>query len=434
MKPSVKFQIQTGFSLNEEALRSLTLLYQPIIGAKALSLFLTLQSLAPKEEAHHLLIQMLNVNMSELIELRHRLEACGLLDVYEKDGFLSYVIKTPLTPQQFLSDGIMNAFLYVKVGERDFVTIKESLICAIPNIQGDRMTKKIDDVFDVRVLGKVDFDQEHLPNERLAASIGIEMGSFFDEEILILTLKHKGICSSVLTPSLLRTLNKLAYLYKFDVHEMAHLIHDSIDPCGEVDVATLRGRARKQFQLINARSHVEVVVKERKSNVDITKVEDGPEGDGLRDFLAQSPMDFLRFKSEGKPPVPADMKLVEWLTVDQQMPAGVINVLVEYVLDYTDGNLPKQLVEKLAGQWQRKGIKTVEAATAQVEQVLKKSDAYKKEKQTPQATARQLKHVTRSEPIPEWFGKNHNQEDRKEDAEVKARFESMKRSMLEQTR
>jgi len=434
MKPTVKFQIRRSFSFNEEALQSLTLLYQPIIGAKALSLFLTLQSLSSKEEAHHLLVQALNVSMDELMELRHHLEAVGLLDVYEKKDRLNYVIKAPLSPRQFFSDGIMSAFLYVKIGERDFIQMKRSFIHPVAEMGCKRITKKFDDVFDVRVLGKVDFNKEHLINGNLSTSAGASIGSFFDETVLLTTLKQKGIDVGILTPPILKTLNELAYLYKFDVHELAHLIHDAINPCGEVDLSKLRSRASKQFQLLHAGSRVEVVVKEEKSNEDHAKRKGDPNKDELMDFLSQSPIDFLRFKSGGKPPVPADMKLVEWLFVDQQMPAGVVNVLMEYVLDYTDGSLPKQLVEKLAGQWQRKGINTTEAAIAQVKQVLTKSNTYKNEKQAPIATSRNLKHVTRSEPIPEWFGKDYDGEKHQEDAEVKARFESMKRTMLEQKR
>ena len=38
--------------------------------------------------------------------------------------------------------------------------------------------------------------------------------------------------------------------------------------------------------------------------------------------LSQNPLNFLRFKQHQKEPVPADRQLVEWLVVDQQMPAG----------------------------------------------------------------------------------------------------------------
>lgn len=435
IKPTTKFQIQCFFSSSEEGLQSLTLLYQPIIGPKALSLYLTLRALPQTEENHHLLIQILNLHMTELMELRYSLEASGLLDVYERDNTLHYAIKSPLTPRQFFDDGIMSAFLYVKLGERDFINMKRSLVSSSSDARGVRMTKKFDDVFDVRVLGKVNFNEEHLVNGNASSTTGVEIGNFFDEAILVATLKQKGICPSVMTPQTLKTLNELAYLYKFDVHELAHLIHDTLDPCGEIDVSKLRSRASKQFQLLHAGSRVSVITKEEKDIQEVSQTTETSK-DELLMFFSQSPVDFLRFKSGGKQPVPADVKLVEWLFVDQEMPAGVVNVLIEYVLHYTDGNLPKQLVEKMAGQWQRKGIKTTEAAMDQVRQVLTKSTTYQKEKKAspPIPTIRNFRNVTRKEPIPDWFGKTQNSNAHEEDAEVKARFEAMKRQVLEEQR
>ena len=127
------------------------------------------------------------------------------------------------------------------------------------------------------------------------------------------------------------------------------------------------------------------------------------------------------------------MKLVEWLYADQGMPAGVVNVLVDYTLDYTDGQLPKQLIEKIAGQWQRQGIHTTEAAMKKVANVLKKGKDHQKERNQ----NLNVRQAMRSEPIPEWFGKSKtpsllNELDRKEtdDSAAKARIEQMKRELL----
>ena len=53
------------------------------------------------------------------------------------------------------------------------------------------------------------------------------------------------------------------------------------------------------------------------------------------------------------------------------MPSGVVNVLIDYVLNISDGRLPKQLVEKIAGEWQRKEIDNTEKAIAQVKSTLR---------------------------------------------------------------
>ena len=70
--------------------------------------------------------------------------------------------------------------------------------------------------------------------------------------------------------------------------------------------------------------------------------------------------------------------------VDQQMAPGVVNVLIDYVLNISDGRLPKQLVEKIAGEWQRKEINTTEKAMVQVKTMLKAKQKREIEKQCQQ--------------------------------------------------
>jgi len=435
MKPNFKFKVLGDVFLSPTDLQSLTLLYQPIIGVDAFSLYTLLSSLpinAPQR--HHLLLQITGGNMERLVETRHRLEAAGLLDVYESDKSMTYVLKQPLSVKQFFSDAIMRAFLYVKVGVQDFNTLKNMLIPEVCSVSGDRSTKRFDEVFDVRVLSRFDqnlpFDREN-GGEELSPKIGnqgIEIATVFDSSMLTSILVKKGISQEMITPGLLRVLNEFAFLYKFDIHELARLVFDAVIPDGTVDFVKMKSLARIQFQLMSKGENVQVVVKEeqvktKEPDSDVSK-------QGIITFLEQSPIDFLQFKSGGKPPVPADMKLVEWLYIDQGMPAGVVNVLVDYVLNYTDGNLPKQLIEKIAGQWQRQGVSTTGAAMDKVTKSLVKSSDYQKEKQKPIANqTRHLKHVTRVEPIPEWLGKTGHNENT-EDIAAKERIEQMKRAMM----
>ena len=87
------------------------------------------------------------------------------------------------------------------------------------------------------------------------------------------------------------------------------------------------------------------------------------------------------------------------------MPDGVVNVLVDYVLNISDGRLPKQLVEKIAGEWQRKEIDTTEKAIAQVRATLKAKQKRELEKTMPAAKKVYPKttRVVRQEQVPDWL-------------------------------
>ena len=430
IKPNFKFKVVDEVVLTSHDMQSLTLLYQPIIGSDAFSLYATLAALSPQKiHTHHLLLQIFDFSIKQLVEIRHRLEAVGLIDVYASDEMLAYRLKRPLSVKKFLSDGIMSAFLYVKLGMKDFALMKQMLVPNGEAVEGVKISKRFDDIFDIKTLARV---PQNLASQDDEEKIGIDLTVHFDQPIFASILVKKGISQEIITPHLLTVLNELAFLYKFDVHELARIVFDSLDPAGVVDYLKMKSLARTQFQLMSKGEHLQVVVKDEKNKKNEEPVE--PITDkakqGIMAFLEQNPIDFLRFKSKGKPPVPADMKLVEWLYFDQGMHPGVVNVLVDYVLDYTDGKLPKQLVEKIAGEWQRQGVRTTKAAMDKVRKTLRKRDDYKKAQQQPIATqTRHLKNATRVEPIPDWLGKSEHDENI-DDAAAKARVEQMKRAMM----
>jgi len=429
IKPNFKFKIVGQVMLTSNDIQSLTLLYQPIIGSDAFSLYTTLATLPSKNlHTHHLLLQIFDFSMEQLVASRHRLEAAGLVDAYESNDVLTYVLKKPLSTDKFFSDGIMSAFLYVKVGTKDFALIKQMLVSDIEALEGTKISKRFDEVFDVKTLARV--PQNLISQVYDEARGGVNLSENFDQSIFASILVKKGISQEIISPDLLRILNEFAFLYKFDVHELARIVFDSLDPAGVVDYLKMKSLARTQFQLMSKGEHVQVVVKDEKNEKNDESVKNNMDKteQAVIAFLEQNPIDFLRFKSGGKPPVPADMKLVEWLYLDQEMNPGVVNVLVDYVLHYTDGKLPKQLVEKIAGEWQRQNISTIKAAMDKVMKTLQKSSSYKKEQQKPIATqARNLKNATRVEPIPDWLGKSGENID---DAAAKERVEQMKRAMV----
>ncbi|NGP45014.1 hypothetical protein G4V62_08600 [Bacillaceae bacterium SIJ1] len=88
--PVDSYQIMAHGTLQGEAHAALHLLYQPLVGASAISFYQTLLSeylRCPGRQAihtHHFLMNMLHVNMSQLFEARRSLEGIGLLKTMRK--------------------------------------------------------------------------------------------------------------------------------------------------------------------------------------------------------------------------------------------------------------------------------------------------------------------------------------------------------------
>ena len=76
--------------------------------------------------------------------------------------------------------------------------------------------------------------------------------------------------------------------------------------------------------------------------------------------------------------------------VDYDLPPGVVNVLIDYVLRINDNKLTKNFILSIASQWKRSGIKTVPEAMA----ICKKENKNKVKVKT-----------VKKEEKPDWFNK-----------------------------
>ncbi len=411
--------------MTSEEIQVLTLLYQPIIGPQAVSLFTTLNTLALKKQeqslTHHLLLQLLNTNIEEFLEWRYKLEAVGLVSVYitEESHHITYVLKRPMKARAFFSDGIINVFLNLKVGNVDYQALKQFFIEDAFKAEGKNVSKPFNEVFDTTVLlrNSQTLQASPLPVSEMKRE-GVELEKAFNEELLFALLKQFGLDDQILSDKLLDQINKIAFLYKLDESELARLIFDALDSDGFVNLEVFRKQAKQYFQFLNKGKPIEVVeVSQVNQETMISEANAASAKEKqLLIHLSQHPLSFLKFKQHQKEPVPADRQLVEWLVVDQQMPSGVVNVLIDYVLNISDGRLPKQLVEKIAGEWQRKEIDNTEKAIAQVKSTLKAKQKRENEKTMPAASKpsyQKSARVVRQEQVPDWLKAPQTQESNK---------------------
>ncbi|CUN08766.1 MULTISPECIES: replication initiation and membrane attachment family protein [Turicibacter] len=425
LKPNTTFDLSPIQMMTSEEIQVLTLLYQPIIGPQAVSLFTTLNTLALKKQeqslTHHLLLQLLNTNIEEFLEWRYKLEAVGLVSVYitEESHHITYVLKRPMKARAFFSDGIINVFLNLKVGNVDYQALKQFFIEDAFKAEGKNVSKPFNEVFDTTVLlrNSQTLQASPLPVSEMKRE-GVELEKAFNEELLFALLKQFGLDDQILSDKLLDQINKIAFLYKLDESELARLIFDALDSDGFVNLEVFRKQAKQYFQFLNKGKPIEVVeVSQVNQETMISEANAASAKEKqLLIHLSQHPLSFLKFKQHQKEPVPADRQLVEWLVVDQQMPSGVVNVLIDYVLNISDGRLPKQLVEKIAGEWQRKEIDNTEKAIAQVKSTLKAKQKRENEKTMPAASKpsyQKSARVVRQEQVPDWLKAPQTQESNK---------------------
>ena len=130
-------------------------------------------------------------------------------------------------------------------------------------------------------------------------------------------------------------------------------------------------------------------------------------------FETISPYDLLSSKNDMGEPTRRDLKLAEDLIVEYNLKPGVVNVLLDYVLKTNNNKLTRNLVETIAGQWQRLKIDTVEEAMKVAEKEHKKYNRNK---------AQVKVHNKKEEHIPEWFDKEIK---KTEDKELQAEMDEL---------
>lgn len=97
-------------------------------------------------------------------------------------------------------------------------------------------------------------------------------------------------------------------------------------------------------------------------------------------FETTSPYDFLASKYKDTAPSKSDLSILEYLLLDFNLNPGVVNVLIDYVLRINNNKLLKPFIEKIASQWKKSNIETVEEAMKIAGTEYRKSKAYKETK------------------------------------------------------
>ena len=135
----------------------LTMLYQPIIGYQAVSLYESLkddldkQGIISEEFTHHHLMSTMQLSLPEIVIAREKLEGIGLLKTYLKEENTNnyvYLLYSPLTYEEVFNHPILNIVLYNNVGKQEYDKLVNYFKVPKINLRGYvDVTKSFDDVY-----------------------------------------------------------------------------------------------------------------------------------------------------------------------------------------------------------------------------------------------------------------------------------------------
>ncbi|MED2944687.1 replication initiation and membrane attachment family protein [Bacillus swezeyi] len=436
----------------------ITLLYQPLIGSFSLGLFFTLwgeleqnRVWGRKSSTHRQLMGTMQINLKTIHAEKEKLEGIGLLKTYmketEHERLFIYELIPPLRPDEFFQDGMLNVFLYNRVGKARFQQLKEYFAHPpIPEEARD-MTRSFNEVFssvqpsewkmseDMADAMELSDDQEFM-KEGKSKPISITDNAF-DFQLFMAGLSETLIPRKALTDQVKETIKKLAFLYGIEPLQMQSVVMSAVNEHDTITTEALRKAASDWYQIERNGLLPELVDKVQPLKLREHTSEQSPKSSKEDTLIAQleqvSPRKLLQDIAGGAEPPKADLKIIEEIMLDQKLEPGVINVLIYYVMLKTDMKLSKNYIQKIASHWARKKVQTVreamQLAKEENRQYLEWAEGKKKQ------TSRSNK-VIREEKLPDWLQESEasdSQPDQKQQAAPNNEdFDQQKQMLLEE--
>ncbi len=419
--PADTYVVVNKTIIDEVDRKIITMLYQPIIGYTAVTLYFTLiddllkKDLMSDELTHHHLMSTMQLKLPNIVIAREKLEAVGLLKTYVKHEHINnfvYVLYSPLSANDFFNHPILNVVLYNNLGKKEYENVINYFRVPKINLKDyEDITAKFNDVFTV-TSGTNYVENDNIVNKNKGK---IELTNGIDFNLLISSIPKSMVNEKCFTDDVKELINSLAFVYNIDDLNMQGLVRNSLNEKGLIDKMELRKSARGFYQFEQGGKLPTLIYSKQP---DYLKTPSGDTSNWAKQvytFENITPYDYLRSKYKNGEPTLRELQIIEDLMVKLKMKPGVVNVLIAYVLKVNNQKFTRNYVETVAAQWARLNIETVEEAMHIAEKEHKKiKKLMNKEKEdTPNR-----KYAPKEEALPSWFEKDYeNKEMSKEEEE-----------------
>ena len=343
----------------------LIMLYQPIIGNNAISLYFTLWSYLDKSEiisfnwTHHHLMSSMQMNMIDIIMSLEKLEAIGLVKTYLKEGEVNnyvYELYSPLSASEFLKNPILATTLYNNIGQIEYKKILEyNKLPTIDLKDYKNITTLFADVFEVQSIANIQNDIEL----RKARYLGLSFEPNIDLNTIFGLIPKEVLNYRAVTNNVRELICKVSFIYNFDNEIMENIIRNSINEKHLIDEEVFLANAKKYYQFENGNTLPSIVYKNQPEYLRKPLGDNSKKAKMIYMFETTSPYDFLMSKNGGVRLSSSDANILKILLIDMNFTPGVSNVLIDYILKINNNKLIKGFVETVAGQWKRSGVETV---------------------------------------------------------------------------
>jgi len=355
--------------LNDSDRDILIMLYQPIIGAMAINLYFTLwadldkSKIISDEYLHGQLAHNMGVNLNTILECREKLEAIGLLKVYlKKDTVNNYIyeIYSPLSADEFFNNPLLNTALYTNVGKSVHQKLLKYFELPFINLDGYQdITLSFSDIFEIVGMEQTEGIYDQIRKRNIN---NVEVIPTIDLNLILDMIPDEIMNKKSITKDMTDFIYKLSFIYNLDNENAKELILNSLNIKKTIDKDKLKENCLKYYSFENYGANPTIIYRTQPENLRSKVTSTSKKSKIIYTFETTTPHDFLLSKTGVSSLSKSDAKLLEHLMCDIELEAGVVNVLIDYVLRINNNKLTPNFVEAIALQWKRSNIRTVEDA------------------------------------------------------------------------
>lgn len=399
--PADLFTVVNKTVINDTDYKILFMLYQPIIGSDAVSLYLTLITYLDKLElisevwTHHHLMSSLKSRLDLIIEAREKLEAVGLIKTFLKKGSVNqfiYEIYSPLSPMEFFSNPLLDTILYNEIGEMEYEKVKEYYTLPKINLNDyEDITCRFQDVFSVTDM--TDFEGA-LADLKNTTKNKISIMSTINLDEVLSSIPEEILNPRTITLDTKDFLYRMDFVYGFNDDEMIELVKSSCNIKRVLDKEKFKENAKNYYKFEHLGNLPTLALKTQPEYLRKKNLSNNLRDKKIYEYETTTPYDYLYSKHTGTRITSSETAILQYLLVEMNLNPGVVNVIIDYVLQESKNKLVPTYVESVAGLFSRNNIKTVEEAMS-----LAKEEHKNRVK-------RESKKQVKKEIKPEWIDKN----------------------------
>lgn len=417
MTPKDRYLVRMIRPLSFAEMGFIAQLYLPIMGVESFALYQLLAhevqpvSGGAAENTHRSLMLITSMSLDRLLSARERLEALGLLEVRrrenaQRDFFYEYMVKPPLSPNEFFADYVLSLMLLNKIENIRYQQLRQQYADPLANqltkeyTAVENMTKDFHEVFQSLKPSELEVEKgserEQFLMQMESDYPAAEMKSWYEPEVqhplsvssLRLYLPDNADADKVLVGDSMEFLYRLCHFYQLDSWGLGQELRDwtLYKPDRSLDKEVLRKRMVQRYTDDKLYRTEPVTLPAGESFGPGNLPPAGSEA-FVRACRLLSPLALLEQVVGGRVSK-VFLERAETLVFTDGMQAEVVNALLLHTLASMQMELPKSYMETIRDSWKAKRIATVDEAVKQIlERAEQREQVAEKEKQPRKTSA-----------------------------------------------